>query len=91
MEIKGVIKRIGQKVSISEKFEKLDFVIEELENKYPQDIKIQLVNDKISLIDRFKVGDKVEISFNIKGKEFEKNGEMLLFNNIEAWKIDPSF
>ena len=91
MEIIGVIKRIGQKVSISEKFEKLDFVIEELENKYPQDIKIQLVNDKISLIDRFKIGDKVEISFNIKGKEFEKNGEMLLFNNIEAWKIDPSF
>ena len=60
-----------------------EFVVE-TDEKYPQPVKIQVPKDKISLLEGFKEGDEVAVSFNVKGKEHKGN----FFVNLSAWRID---
>jgi len=73
--------------SISDKFKKREFVIK-TEDKYPQFITLQLVNDKCGLIDPVSVGDDMTVQININGREYQKDGVTKYFNSIEAWKIE---
>ena len=72
---------------ISEKFKKREFVIK-TDDKYPQFITLQLVNDKCGLIDPVSVGDDITVQININGREYQKDGQTRYFNSIEAWKIE---
>jgi hypothetical protein len=38
------------------------------EKKYPQDIQIQFVQDKVDLLDKFKIGESVKIGINLRGR-----------------------
>ena len=85
---KGTIKVINQTQQITEKFSKREFVIE-TDSQYPKPNLFQMNNDKCSLIDGFKVGDKVEVFWNLNGKEWTNPaGETKYFNTLEAWKIE---
>ncbi|GAB3840789.1 DUF3127 domain-containing protein [Hymenobacter jeollabukensis] len=75
---------------VSEKFSKREFVIEVVDGQYPEHIKFQLVQDKTSLVDAYKVGDEVRVQFNLRGRGFNKNGQMLYFTNLEAWRIEAA-
>lgn len=87
MEVTGKIKVINPTQVVSEKFSKRDFVVTTNET-YPQDLQIQITQDKCSLLDIFKVGDNVTVSINLKGREWTNpQGEVKYFNTIEAWKI----
>jgi hypothetical protein len=87
MNIKGKIKVINPTIVVSDKFSKREFVVE-TEETYPQPISIQLTKDKCSLLDLFKVGQDVEVSVNLRGREWNSpQGETKYFNTIEAWKI----
>jgi len=87
MEVKGNIKVINDTQVISEKFSKREFVVTTNET-YPQDILIQLTQDKCNLLDMFKVGQDVEVSINLRGREWNSpKGEVKYFNTIEGWKI----
>ena len=83
-EIKGAIIKIFDKQTISEKFEKREFVIK-TEEDYPQYVKLVLLNKQISLVDECSVGDDVIVNFNITGKE-GKDGNNY-WNNLTAWRI----
>ena len=72
---------------ISEKFKKREFVIK-TDDKYPQFITLQLVNDKCGLIDPVSFGDDMTVQININGREYQKDGQTKYFNSIEAWKIE---
>jgi hypothetical protein len=88
MTIKGKIKVINATNVVSDKFSKREFVVE-TEETYPQPILIQLTQDKCSLLDLFKVGQDVEVSVNLKGREWNSpQGETKYFNTIEAWRIN---
>lgn len=89
MEIQGVIKLIGSTNKISDKFSKRDLRIT-TEGDYPQTIEVQFVNDKCAVLDKFKVGEQVSVSINLRGREWTnpKDGEVKCFNTIEGWKID---
>ena len=67
---------------------KREFVIE-TEEQYPQVLMFQLVQDKTNLIDQFSIGDKVEIFFNLRGREWQKDpsAEIRVFNTLDAWRI----
>ena len=86
----GRLHEIFDEQQVSEKFRKREFVLEVVDGQYPEHIKFQTVQDKTSLIDPFKVGDEVKISFNLRGRGFNKNGQMLYFTNLEAWRIEPT-
>ena len=88
MNIKGKLKEINPTIVVSDKFSKREFVLTENSSQYPQDLLIQLTQDKCSLIDGFNVGQEIEVQINLRGREWiNPQGETKYFNTIEAWKI----
>ena len=76
-------------VQVSEKFSKREFVVTDASSMYPQDILFQLTQDKCSLIDAANVNDQIEVSFNLRGREWTSpQGEVKYFNTLEAWRIE---
>jgi hypothetical protein len=85
----GTIKVIGQTVMVSEKFSKREFVVTDTSSQYPQDVSFQVTQDKCSLLDSFMEGQAVEVSFNLRGREWTSpQGEVKYFNTLEAWRIE---
>lgn len=83
LTIKGAVKLINEVKVISDKFSVREFVITTPDTKYPQDIILSTINDKMSILDSIGVGQEVEVSFNIRGREF--NGRY--YNTLDAWKV----
>ena len=69
---------------VSEKFRVQEFILKvgEPEDKYPQEVKFQLVNDKIDLLDFIQVNDTVELVFELRGRAYKENHYITL-NVIE--------
>jgi single-strand DNA-binding protein len=53
--------------------------------RFPQDIKFECVKDKVALVAALKPGDKVKVSFDLRGREWKEN----YYVNLNAWKITP--
>tara|TARA_B100001173_G_C15672463_1_gene414273 strand:- start:210 stop:599 length:390 start_codon:yes stop_codon:yes gene_type:complete len=89
MEIKGTIKKISETVQISERFRKREFVIEYASNPdYPQPLQFEMVQDRCELLDSFQEGQQVEISFDLRGREWTNpQGQVKYFNSLQAWKL----
>jgi len=85
--IKGTITVIRETQKVSDKFQKREFVVKD-NDKYPNEFIIQLTQENVDTIEAHKVGDKVEVSYNLRGKKWtNKNGEDLYFTTLEAWRI----
>jgi len=88
-KITGTIKVLNPTVQVSEKFSKREFVLTENTSQYPQDILFQAVQDRCALLDTMGVGEQVEVSFNLRGREWTSpQGEVKYFNSLDAWRID---
>ena len=81
--IKGAVKLINEVNVISDRFSVREFVITTFDPKYPQDIIFQTTNDKMSILDSIKPGQNVEVSYNLRGREF--NGRY--YNTLDAWRV----
>lgn len=86
--VTGPLYEIFDEQQVSEKFRKREFVIE-IPGQYPEHVKFQLVQDKCALLDGFHIGDEVTVTFNLRGRGFNKNGQMMYFTNLEAWRVEP--
>jgi len=84
LTMKGAIKLINPVKVISDKFSVREFVVTTPDEKYPQDILFQTVNDKMAVLESLGVGQQVEVSYNVRGREF--NGRY--YNTLDAWKIE---
>src|SRR5437763_648642 len=77
---------------VSERFKKREFVLELAEeingNVYTNYAKMQLVQNKCDILDKFNEGDMVKVSFNIKGNKWEKDGKVNFITNLDAWRIE---
>ena len=82
-DLTGKVKLVMDAKTISDKFTVREFVVTVEDGNYPQDIALQFVNDKVSLLDNIQVGQEVTVSFDIRGREY--NGRY--FNNLNAWKL----
>ena len=82
LTVKGTIKLINEIKVISDKFSVREFVLT-MGEKYSQDILFQTVNDKMDIIAPYQVGQQVEVSFNLRGREY--NGRY--YNTLDAYKI----
>lgn len=88
-KLAGAVKVIKDTVQVTEKFSKREFVIEDSSSMYPQDILFQAVQDKCSMMDGIAEGDNVEVSFNLRGREWTSpQGEVKYFNTLDAWRIE---
>lgn len=87
-KLSGTVKLIGDITIVSEKFKKREIVITDDQNSlYPQHIAFQVSNHKCDLFENISPGDQVEVSFNIRGREWANptTGEVKHFNTIEIW------
>lgn len=89
MELQGTIKLIQETQEVgSNNFKKRGVVIT-TDEQYPQDIMIEFLQDKTEILDKYKVGQIVNIGINIRGREWvNPQGEVKYFNSINGWKID---
>ena len=84
LKINGKIKLIMDSQSWDSGFTKREFVVTTNE-QYPQDVKLEFIKDKTTLLDGLSEGEEVEVSFNVRGNEY--NGKY--FVNVQAWRLEP--
>jgi len=83
MELTGRVKVIKDEQSFASGFTKREFVIT-TEEQYPQDISFELLKEKGDLITKYNQGDRIKVSFDIRGREWQGK----YFNSLVAWRID---
>ncbi len=90
MIISGKIIEINETQQVSENFKKRFFIVEYKENpQYPQYLQFELIKERCSIIDDFEVGQMVEVSFNLVGREWkDREGKKKYFNSLQAWKLE---
>ena len=82
-DLTGKIKIIQEVKKFDSGFTKQEMVVIVEDGKYPQEINIEFVQDKVSLLDNLQPGQEVTVTFDIRGREY--NGRY--FNNLQGWKI----
>lgn len=92
-EIKGRLAEKFETQKVSDRFQKREFVLEIKSTgssgyEFVDFIKFQATQDKCVLLDQFNVDDIVNVSFNLRGRKWEKDGQVSYFTNLEAWRID---
>ena len=89
MEITGKIKMIGETQTFGNNgFRKRELVIT-TDEQYPQDILVEFVQDKTDVLDKYKEGQDVKVSINLRGREWiSQQGETKYFNTIQGWRIE---
>ena len=83
-ELTGTVKVILEEKTFGSGFNVREFVVTTNADKYPQDICLQCVKEKVEMVDRLKVGDSVKVSFDLRGREYQDR----YFVNLNAWKIE---
>ncbi len=58
------------------------------EGQFVQTLEIQFNQGNVTLLDGLIAGQRVNITVNMKGREYEKEGKPLVFNSLVAWKIE---
>ena len=87
-QITGLIREIYEVKQVSDKFKTREFVLT-TEGQYPQHIKMQITQDRCSLLDAYNVGDTITAHYNLRGKQYTgKDGNIGYFNTVECWKIE---
>ena len=93
-EITGKLVAKYDTVQRTSTFKTREFVIEKSEDIggriITNYVKFQSVQDRTGLVDKFKIGDEVKVSFNIKGSRWEKEGRVNYITNLDAWRIEQA-
>ena len=82
-ELTGKIKLIQEEQTFASGFNKREMVVTVDDGRYPQDINLEFVKDKISLLEGLQPGQEVTVTFDIRGREY--NGRY--YNNLQGWKV----
>ncbi len=91
-EITGKLVAKFDIVQRTETFKTREFVIEKSEDIggriITNYVKLQCVQDKTAMPDRFNMGDEVKVLFNIKGTKWVKEGRENYITNLDAWRME---
>lgn len=85
-ELTGKVKLIQEAKTFDSGFTKREMVVIVEDGKYPQEINLEFVQDKVALLDALQPGQEVTVTFDIRGREY--NGRY--FNNLQGWKISAA-
>jgi len=92
-EINGRLAEKYETQKVSDRFQKREFVLEFKSTgatgfEFVDFIKFQSTQDKCSMLDQFNIDDTIKVSFNLRGRKWEKDGQISYFTNLEAWRIE---
>lgn len=82
-KIQGEIRKIRDLETFDSGFTKREFILETVEDQYPQQIAISCLKDKTSLLDKIVVNDVVGVTFDVRGREYNGN----YFVTLVCWKL----
>lgn len=83
----GKVKFVGQEQQVSPSFVKQELVVT-TDEQYPQHILINFTQGNCSQLDTVKIGDQVNVSINLRGREWvNPQGETKYFNDIQGWRL----
>lgn len=83
-DLTGKVKLVQDAQTFASGFTKREMVVTVEDGKYPQDINLEFLQDKVSLLDNLSEGQDIKVFFDIRGREY--NGRY--FNNLVGWKIE---
>ena len=90
LELEGRIARklpVQQGTSARGAWAKQEFIFEYQEGNFPSQICMNVWGeDKVRDLDKYQVGDKVKIAFNLSSREY--NGRW--YTDVRAWRIEPA-
>ena len=92
-EINGRLAEKFETQKVYDRFQKREFVLEIKSTgssgyEFVDFIKFQSTQDKCTLLDQFDVDDMVKVAFNLRGRKWEKDGQVSYFTNLEAWRVE---
>ena len=89
LELEG---RIARKMNVQSgttargAWSKQEFVFEYQEGNFPSQVCMHVWgDDKVRELDKYQVGDKVKVSFNLGSREY--NGRW--YTDVRVWRIEP--
>ncbi len=82
-EMVGTVKQIMDEQTFPSGFSKREFVITS-EDEYPQPVRFVLFKEKSKMLDAIRSGERIKVSFGIKGNEY--NGRFYV--DLNAFKIE---
>ena len=90
LELEGrIVRKLGVQTGTSARgaWSKQEFIFEYQEGNYPTQVCMNVWGeDKVKDLDKYQVGDKVKVSFNLSSREF--NGRW--YTDVRAWRIEPA-
>ena len=90
LELEGRIARklkVQTGTSARGAWSKQEFIFEYQEGNFPTQVCMNVWGeDKVRDLDKYQVGDKVKISFNLSSREY--NGRW--YTDVRAWRIEPA-
>jgi len=88
LKLEGKIVAIMEKKQVTDTFATREFVIE-TDEQYPQMVKFQLTQAKCEDIDNHKVGDELNVHFNMRGRKWtNRENEDVYFISANAWRLE---
>ncbi len=90
LELEG---RIARKLNVQSgtsargAWSKQEFIFEYQEGNFPTQVCMNVWGEeKVRELEKYQVGDKVKVSFNLSSREY--NGRW--YNDVRAWRIEPA-
>ncbi len=88
LTLTGKLHKVGELRQISDTMAVQEFVVLDDSNaQYPQHVSFQVKNSNIAMLQSLQIGQQITVHFNLRGREFVKDGQNKYFNTLEAWKI----
>jgi hypothetical protein len=85
LSITGTLLEIFPEQTFPSGFSKREFVVQ-TDDRYPQQIKFELLKERCSRLDEFQVGEPVQVNFDLRGNEYEGR----YFVNLVCWKLSSN-
>ena len=89
LELEGrIVRKLNVQTGTSARgaWSKQEFVLEYQEGNFPTQVCMNVWGeDKVRELEKFQIGDKVKVSFNLSSREY--NGRW--YSDIRAWRIEP--
>ena len=88
-EMVGIVREIFSPEQKSANFTVQEFILDDMDEKYPQLIKFQCYGKALEYLQHNIVGMKVNVHFNIKGRKWTSpDGTVIYFNTVQMWKME---
>ena len=73
-------------------FTKREFVIQltgpDENSQYPNYVALELIKDKCELMDKYNIGDEIQVMFNLSGRLWSSGDKPeKCFTSLQAWKV----